>query len=125
MPTSWRRRPRPPSRKAENIMKTGFNGEPAGAALVKKVNEDMDGLTTAKVEKTGEIFSAASDSANQARTLALALAIGAALLGLGIGYYIARSIKGATQAVVEKLTSLQQHDLADVQMAMGRFAEGD
>jgi methyl-accepting chemotaxis protein len=110
---------------AEKIMRTGFNGEPAGAALVKKVNEDMDALTTAKVEKTGQIFSAASDSADQARTLSLAIAIGAALLGLGIGYYIARSIKTATQAVVERLTSLQQHDLADIQTAMGRFAEGD
>ena len=67
-----------------------------------------------------------SDSAgSSARTLVLSLTIAAALLGLGIAFFLSRSITSGAALVVARLQSLQQHCVTNLEKGIKGLAAGD
>ncbi len=100
--------------RADNTNKWGSEQVKSLAALV--AGQQEAGATT---------VASTVDSTNGSIRLIKIIIGGAVVAGFGIGFYLARNIAGAARNVVSRLTSLKEKDLADVQAAMGRFAEGD
>jgi len=57
--------------------------------------------------------------------VAIGISIGAALIGLGIAFYIARRIKGDITQVLNRLTSIEQNCLVFLQKGIGGIETGD
>jgi methyl-accepting chemotaxis protein len=86
--------------------------------LVDKAIADNIGIATAQVAH-------GADAASSARLLLIGVTSVAVLIGLGIAFYIARSLAGAAKAVVSRLVSIQDHCLANLQSGMVGLANGD
>ena len=87
--------------------------------------DGLDELTKAAIDDSAARYQDAKDSAARARTLSLAIAVGAALVAAVVGFFVARSITGPLKAVVDRLASLQQHCIGGLQAGMAALAQGD
>jgi len=99
-------------------------------------NQGVDQYTTANIAGLAELTKAASDdaasmyqhekdAAASARTLSIALAVVAALVAAGVGFFLAQAITKALKNVVQRLASLQGHEITDVRAGMAAIAGGD
>jgi len=67
----------------------------------------------------------ASSAYSSAKLITVGVMIFAALLALAIGFFLAQSITSSVKAVVARLTSLQEHEIADITAGMTAMAGGD
>jgi methyl-accepting chemotaxis protein len=85
---------------------------------VNKLQESVDKDAAANAQTADSTYSSA-------RTLIIGFVIVAVLAGLAVGLFLARSISGALKHVVQRLTSVQEHCLADLNTGMTAMAGGD
>ena len=105
------------------------DGTPDGRPAADKISEGIVtnlGTATALSEQAAEsLYNEAQDAGNAATRNAILFAIVAGALGLGLAYYIARTIKNSVGAVVNRLESIESHCLTDLESGMNAFADGD
>jgi hypothetical protein len=65
------------------------------------------------------------NSYSSAIKLLTGLIVAGVVLGLEVGYYIARQVKGTAVAVVERLSSLQQNDVSQLEAGIRALSPGD
>jgi methyl-accepting chemotaxis protein len=86
---------------AENTMRKGTATEPAGATVVAEVNKKFDELTAGKLSLAEQVFKNTESSATSAQQTSIVVAIIAIVIGLGVAFWLARSIAGpAKEATV-------------------------
>jgi methyl-accepting chemotaxis protein len=117
-----------------DVLKLSSDGQAAEAfernkaellPFVTAAVEDFNTLFESKValaeSQEKEIESAAASS----RTLAIGLLVAALVIGLALAYWIASRIQGTVAVVVDRLTSLRDHDTTDLRGALAAMAKGD
>ena len=99
----------------------------AGAmtANIDAMNAALDAVGAANIERASASDKEASSSASSSTQLMVVMSIVALLMGLGVGYYIARQVKRAATQVVDRLTSLQEHCVSDLESGIRSIASGD
>jgi methyl-accepting chemotaxis protein len=85
---------------------------------VNKLQESVDKDAAANSQRADSTYSSA-------RTLIIVFVVIAVLLGLGVALFLSRTISGALKNVVQRLTSVQEHCLADLNTGMTAMAGGD
>ena len=94
---------------------------PLGTSLVtevKALNTVLQSQAEAKVADSKANYDRA------VKILLTAIVVGV-VLGLAVGFYIARQVKTATVAVVNRLTSLQEHCVSDLEAGIRALSQGD
>jgi methyl-accepting chemotaxis protein len=103
--------------------KTAVAGEfnDAFESAVQDVNKLQE-----SVDKDAAANAASADSTySSARTFIIIFVVIAVLLGFGIALFLSRTISGALKNVVQRLNSVQEHCLADLNSGMTAMAGGD
>jgi methyl-accepting chemotaxis protein len=95
------------------------------APMIADMNKAVDAVIEHNVAQAKGSADAAASSASSARMLLIGVTVVAAVIGLGVGFYLARSVSGAAMAVVTRLKSIQEYCLADLQAGMEALAAGD
>ncbi len=98
--------------------------EPLGP-LTTDMNKMVDDVVARNLDSAHANADANRAAASSARTLLLATTGVAVVIGLFVAFFISRRIKRDVQAVRIRLESLQNHCIADLQVAMAGLAEGD
>jgi len=97
----------------------GMSGKDRDAqAALAEMAEKLSNRADIKSDNTIE-------SANLTAKVGLAVVVAASIAGVAIGFLIARAIKAPIVAVVERLTSLQAHDVTSLQAGLSAFSSGD
>jgi methyl-accepting chemotaxis protein len=95
------------------------------APMITDMNKTVNGVIENNVSSAGIDAAAAASSASSARTLLISVTVVAALIGLGVAFYLSRQVKAGVTAVVSCLVSIQEHCLANLQAGMEALAAGD
>ena len=93
--------------------------------IADQVDKAADELATTTHAQAKALADDAQSAASSARTLLIGITIVAAVIGFGIAFWLARSLSEAATAVVNRLTSIQDHCLNDLQKGMQAFATGN
>lgn len=67
----------------------------------------------------------ARGTAADARKITLVLLAVALLIGATVAFFVVRGIRSGVTAVLERISSLRDHDAAELDAGLGRFADGD
>ncbi len=110
---------------AIELNERGAVGLPAAADLARQISGEFDALIDSKVVETDELYAASEAQASSARNTALAASALAIILGLGIAYVIARSIRNGVGDVVSRLTSLTENCVTNLQAGVRAVEQGD
>ncbi len=94
---------------------------PAGATLVG----DFDGISELLNSQGEDAHASAISNYNRSFKILLGAMVLGALIGLGMGLYIARQIKGAVVMVVGRLSSLQSICVTNLEHGIKAIAAGD
>ncbi|MCC6959214.1 MAG: MCP four helix bundle domain-containing protein [Dehalococcoidia bacterium] len=103
----------------------GWALEQGQMALVVEQNSLLDQAGEDEAELARASRDRSESAGSSARTLVIGLTIAAALLGLGIAFFLARSVTSGAAAVVDRLRSLQGHCLSDLEHGFKALAAGD
>ena len=110
---------------AIELNENGADGQPSGDKTAEAVVDTLNAITILSRQEAAAVYESAQSASSAATRNAILFAIGAAALGLGLAYYIARTIKASVAAVVDRLESIETNCLADLQASMTAFADGD
>ena len=97
----------------------------ANTAAFQSLSSALDESLQLKAATGLELHNKINDSASSARNLLFVITAIVALVSLGVGYVITRSIRGGVFAVVERLESIENHCVADLQKGIRAIADGD
>ncbi len=98
--------------------------EPLGP-MIAEMNKSVDERIQYNLDAAENAATANSDAASSARVLVLAVTAVTILIGLVVAFSIALRVKRDVLVVRERLVSLQQHCLTDLEAAISGLAEGD
>ena len=110
---------------AQEVNDKGLNGGPVAATLAGKVNTDTGSLLDSKLKRADAVYNDAESAASASEMEIFVISGVAVVVGFAIAFFLARSVSGAAKAVVNRLTSIQEHCLADLRAGMVAFAGGD
>ncbi len=113
------------SEAAQKVNASGLNGAPAASAIGPKILERTEELLAARLARGEAVWKTNENSANKANTIAMVVAIIAGVLGLGIGFYIARNIKGGVATIVSRLESITNNCVTALQNGIKGVEQGD
>ncbi len=100
----------------------------AGAALAPKIaemNKTVDAIVEANLGYSVTALKAANSATASARTLLIAIAIGAVIMGLGIGLYISRRITKDLATIQSRMTSIETNCLVFLENGIKGVESGD
>jgi methyl-accepting chemotaxis protein len=92
---------------------------------VGKVVDDFETLYDSKVELAEAKNHGVDTTVSAARTQAIAIILIALLVGFGIAFWISRGIQRGVAAILDRLSSLRDHDTTDLRNALQAVADGD
>ncbi len=78
-----------------------------------------------KVAVTGSVFNDGKAAANSARTVAISIAVVAALFGLFVAGILSRNIKRSLAVVGDRMTSMETNCISALERGLGAVAAGD
>ena len=93
--------------------------------VIFEMNEAVVAEIDHLIDLADEVALSAEDSAAQSRVILIATAIAAAIIGLGVAFYLARNIKTAAAQVLDRLESLESNCVTDLEAGMTAMAAGD
>jgi methyl-accepting chemotaxis protein len=101
----------------------------ATALVEGAANDAADNLTTAVENVSAEISNAntqaAASTASSSKTLMLVIALIALAIAAGISFTFARDLSRRIKQLLDGITSLDSHDLADLEHGLEAIAHGD
>ncbi|MCC7187025.1 MAG: methyl-accepting chemotaxis protein, partial [Acidobacteria bacterium] len=117
----------------EDVLRLAAEGRDAEAIqraaevreIADGVDERTDTLVQTKLDVADTQSAAAASAASDARVLLIMATLVAVVIGAAASFYLARSVKKTTSAVVASLEVLKSRDLASLNTAMRSFANGD
>ncbi len=108
--------------------KSGFDFHPGDAIMSGLDKPEQDALSALTDELDGRIGGATKSAANT-RSLTIWLAIGAlvgaALIGFGVAFFLARGISRRVAPILDRLRSLQDNDTTSLKNGLESLAGGD
>ncbi len=110
---------------AIELNENGADGQPSGDKTAEAVVDTLNAVTVLSEQEAAAVFESAKSASSAATRNAILFAVVAAALGLGLAYYIARTIKGSVGAVVNRLESIEKNCLTDLESGVNAFAAGD
>ncbi|MEO8539871.1 MAG: methyl-accepting chemotaxis protein, partial [bacterium] len=97
----------------------------AMTADIDKMNAALEKVTTDNLVSSNAAQEAAASSESSAMMLLSGMSVVAILVGLGIGYYIARQMKTSIGVVVNRLSSLQRVCVTNLENGIKSLSAGD
>jgi len=113
------------SEAAQEVNDKGLNGGPVAATLAGNVNTSTDALRESMLKSAEATYKDSESAASSAEMQVFAISGAAIVVGLALAFYLARSLANSAKAVVGRLTSIQEHCLADLKAGMVALAGGD
>jgi len=110
---------------AIEMNENGTGGRPSGDKQAEAVVEGMNKTTELSTVLAAAVYEDAKASADRATQIAIFTSILAALVGFGIAFLIARTILNSVKAVVNRLESIEQNCVADLEIGIRALADGD
>lgn len=99
--------------------------DPATEARTNTVNAALDDVLQYKADRANVVVDEVQKASAQARTLMIALAILAGLMGFGLAFLLARSVARTAREVQVTVTSLADRCATSLAEALDGFAQGD
>ncbi len=108
------------------------NKDAEAAAMIQEAKQtadatvqQMESLAKRKDEQGQKAYDDSDVIYAQSRNLIIGVAIGAVLIGLGIAFYLARSLSKGAKLMVQAAAQIAQTDLPAVAALTGAIAQGD
>ncbi len=106
---------------------TGLDGVgyPAANSIAIDAADRIKKMTETKATTTAAIYTSAEGNASSAKVMVTAVAIVAAVFGIGIAYLTARGVRKGVRQVVDRLDTLANTDTENLKNAILAVEQGD
>jgi len=110
---------------AIEMNENGTNGALSGDEMAQSVVKSLNETTLLAQGAADTLYADAKDAGDRAIAQAALFAVIAGAAGIGLGYYMARTIRNSVGQVVNRIESIEKNCLTDLQGSMQSFARGD